>query len=99
MWDQSFKLKKKVAIFFLKTSLIRLGRSPDIIKKISWSLKEAILEAKAFVLNLDKFESKLQGPLDSRDLNFHPICKCHTILETSWCPYEALHNFIEIRTH
>ena len=21
---------------------------------------------------------------DSRDLNFNPICKCHTILETSW---------------
>ena len=35
----------------------------------------------------------------SRDLNFDPICKCHTILETSWCPYEALHNLIDLRGH
>ena len=35
----------------------------------------------------------------SRNLNFDPICKCHTILETSWCPYEALHNLIDLQGH
>ena len=35
----------------------------------------------------------------SRNLNFDPICKCHTILETSWGPYEALHNLIDLRGH
>ena len=32
----------------------------------------------------------------SRNLNFDPICKCHTILETPLCPYEALHNLIDL---
>ena len=35
----------------------------------------------------------------SKDLNFYPICKCHTISETSWCPYEALQNWIDLRGH
>ena len=35
----------------------------------------------------------------SRDLNFNPICKCHTISESSWCPYEALPKLIDLRGH
>ena len=65
IWHQSFKLEKKSSNFFLKTSLVHLGGSPDTIGKVSWPLKEAILEAKTFVLNLDKFEWKLQGALET----------------------------------
>ena len=35
----------------------------------------------------------------SRTLKFHPICKYHTILETSQCPCEALHNLIDLQGH
>ena len=38
----------------------------------------------------------LQTSGGSGDLNFDPICKCHTILETPLCPYEALHNLIDL---
>ena len=31
MWNQSYKLKKKIALFFLKTSSVYLGQSPDTI--------------------------------------------------------------------
>ena len=65
IWHQSFKLEKKSSNFVLKTSLVHLGGSPDTIGKVSWPLKEASLEAKTFVLNLDKFEWKLQGALET----------------------------------
>ena len=35
MLHRSFKLEKKNYLFFLETSLIHLGASPDIIGKIS----------------------------------------------------------------
>ncbi len=35
MWDQSFTLEKKSSNFFLKTSLVHLGGSPDTIGKVS----------------------------------------------------------------
>ena len=35
----------------------------------------------------------------SRNLNFDLICKCHTILETSWGPNKAQHNLIDLRGH
>ena len=65
MWDQSFKLEKKSSNFFLKTSLVHLGGSPDTIEKVSWPLKEASLEAKTLLLNLVKLEWKLQGALET----------------------------------
>ena len=37
------KVKISKKIFLLKTSLVCLGASPDIIGKISWPLKEAVL--------------------------------------------------------
>ena len=60
-----FQTRKKSSNFFLKTSLVNLGGSPDTIEKVSSPLKKASLEAKTFVLNLDKFESKLQGALET----------------------------------
>ena len=63
MCHQSFKLEKKSSNFFLWTSLVYLGGSPDTIGKISWPQKEASLEAKTFALNFDEFEWKLQGAL------------------------------------
>ena len=65
IWNQSYKLEKKNHLFFLKTSLIHLGASPDTIGKISWPLKVAILEASTFSINFDKSESKLQRALDT----------------------------------
>ena len=65
MWNQSYKLKKKIIFFFLKTSLVYLGTSPDTIGKISWPLKEAILEAQTFSQNFEKFGSKLLGALET----------------------------------
>ena len=69
IWHQSFKLEKKSSNFFLKTSLVHLGGSPDTIGKVSWPLKEASLEAKTFVLNLDNFEWKLQMALETSIFN------------------------------
>ena len=65
MWNQSYKLEKKNYLFFLKTSLVYLGTSPDTIGKISWPLKEAILEAQTFSQNFEKFGSKLLGALET----------------------------------
>ena len=65
MWNQSYKLEKKNHLFFLKTSLVYLGTSPDTIGKISWPLKEAILEAQTFSQNFEKFGSKLLGALET----------------------------------
>ena len=44
-------------------------------------------------------EISLKTSGGSRDLNFNPICKCHTISETLWCPSEAPHNLIELQGH
>ena len=63
--DKSLNLKKKVAVFFLETSLVHLGTSPDTIGKTSWPLKEAILEDQTFSQNFDKFGSKLLGALET----------------------------------
>jgi len=57
--------KKKKHIFFLETSLVHLGASPDTIGQICWPLKEAILEVETFSLNFDKSESKLQRALET----------------------------------
>ena len=65
MLHRSFKLEIFFAVFLLKISLIHLGASPDIIGKISWPLKEAILEVQTFSLNLNKSESKLQEVLEA----------------------------------
>ena len=65
MLHRSFKLEIFVVVFFLETSLIHLGASPDIIGKISWPLKEAILEAQTFSQNFEKFGSKLLGALET----------------------------------
>ena len=35
MWDQSYKLEKNNALFFLETSLVYLGTSPNTIGKTS----------------------------------------------------------------
>ena len=35
IWDKSLKLEKKNHLFFLETSLVHLGASPDTIGKIS----------------------------------------------------------------
>ena len=66
LWIFRPKLKsqKKYCTFFLETSLVYLGTSPDIIGKISWPLKEAIPEPQTFPLNLTKYESKLLGSLE-----------------------------------
>ena len=34
-WDKGYKVKKNMADFFLKSSLVYLGTSPDTIGKIS----------------------------------------------------------------
>ena len=65
MLHRSFKLEFFFVVFLLETSLIHLGASPDIIGKISWPLKEAILEVQTFALNLDKSESKLLEVLET----------------------------------
>ena len=65
MWNQSYKLEKKNHLFFLKTSLVYLGTSPGTIGKISWPLKETILEAQTFSQNFEKFGSKLLGALET----------------------------------
>ena len=59
----------------LETSLIHLGTSPDMVGP----LKEAVLEAQSFPLNLIKSESKLLGDLEISFLdqyaNFIPFLK------------------------
>ena len=65
MLHRSFKLEILFAVFLLKISLIHLGASPDVIGKISWPLKEAILEVQTFSLNLNKSESKLLEVLEA----------------------------------
>ena len=64
-WDKGYKVKKNMADFFLKSSLVYLGTSPDTIGKISWPLKEAILEASTFSLNLLKSDLKLLEALET----------------------------------
>ena len=71
IWDKGYKVKKKITFFFLKTSLVYLGTSPDTIRKISWPLKEAVLEAQTFPLNLIKSDSKLLGALESLFLDLY----------------------------
>ena len=39
MWDQSYKLQNNNALFFLETSLVYLGTSPDNIGKTSFTSK------------------------------------------------------------
>ena len=63
--DQGYKVKKKMADFFLKSSLVYMGTSPDTIQKISWPRKEAILEASIFSLNLVESDSKLLEALET----------------------------------
>ena len=63
--EPKLQTRKKNHLFFLKTSLVYLGTSPDTIGKISWPLKEAILEAQTFSQNFEKFGSKLFGALET----------------------------------
>ena len=67
LWNlgQRLQSQKNKFTFFLKTSLVYLGTSPDTIGKISWPLKEAVLEASTFSLNLVKSDSKLLEALET----------------------------------
>ena len=49
--------------------VIRAGSPIYILVIRALDLKEAILEAKTFVLNLDRFESKLQWDLEISNFN------------------------------
>ena len=92
--EPKFQTRKKKFQFF---SLYLLS----IPRNIPWHHLKNLLTSKRGHSRGFNFFTKsgwiwLKTSGGSRDLNFNPICKCHTISETSWCPYEALHNLIDL---
>ena len=93
LWNVQPKLKsrKKIAFFLLETTLVCLGASPDIIGKISWPLKEAILEAQTFPLNLIKSDSNLLGALESSFLDqYASVLPFRKALDIQLLDFESL---------
>ena len=97
MLEQKLKSRKKNCTFF-SLNLFSIPRD------IPWHLWKNLLTSKRghsggwnFFTKFCQIWMKTSG--GSRDLNFDPICKCHTISETSWCPYDALHNLIDLWGH
>ena len=95
--NQSWNLEKKNCTFF-SLNLFSIPRD------IPWHHWKNLLTSKRgrsgglnFFTKFAQILLKTSG--GSRNLNFDPICKCHTILETSWGPYEAQHNLIDLRGH
>ena len=95
--EQEFQSRKKKLQFFSLNLL-------SIPRDIPWHHWKNLLTSKRGRSGGFNFFTKsgqiwLETSGGSRDLNLSPICKCHTISETSWCPYEALHNLIDLRGH
>ena len=97
-WILQPKLKSQKKIPFFSLNLLSIPRD------IPWHHWKNLLTSKrgrsgGFNIFTKSGQIWLKTSGGSGDLNFNPICKCHTILETSWCPYEALHNLIDLRGH
>ena len=97
MFAPELKSRKKNCTFF-SLNLFSIPRD------IPWHHWKNLLTSKRGCSGGFNFFTKpgqvsLKTSEGSRDLNFNPICKGHTILETSWCPYEALHNLIDLQGH